>query len=86
MGAKVDLAFEVTNLNAYTCERVEIELNDPNFTNEKATVDEIAKLKRLPITLPARCHRSADASARDLHHALAEVEAYPYQHVPEHRH
>jgi len=67
VGTKLELSIEITNLNNYPCERVIIEIADPKIEAQPAYLDTLPKLKRLRANLPARCHRTADASARKLH-------------------
>jgi hypothetical protein len=66
-GTKLDLNFEITNLNNYSCEQVQIEVIDPNVQTDKTEFTEISKLRRLEFTLKGRCHPTADPTSRKLH-------------------
>ncbi|MBC8254081.1 MAG: PglZ domain-containing protein [Ardenticatenia bacterium] len=67
VGTKLDLSIEITNLNNYSCEQVVVEVADPNFEAQPVHLEMLPQLKRLQVRAPARCHRTADASARKLH-------------------
>lgn len=71
IGTRVDLTFEITNLNTHACDQVLIEVPDPNIEAEKGTIETIPQLKRVTIILPARCPRMADPSAKKLHVRVA---------------
>jgi len=71
LGTKLDLALEITNLNNHACDDVIVELSDPNIGAEKATIQSIPQLRRVTITLPARCPPTADSSAKGLHLRVA---------------
>jgi hypothetical protein len=71
VGTKLDLTMEITNLNSDPCEQVVIEVIDPNIEAQRVNIETLARLSRLQVTTPARCHRDADASARKLHARLS---------------
>jgi hypothetical protein len=67
VGTKLDLSIEITNLNNYSCEQVTVELVDPNIETQPFHLGSLPQLRRQTVSLPARCPRTADASARTLH-------------------
>jgi hypothetical protein len=64
VGTKVDLKFEVTNLNNYPCENVSIEIVDQNFDADVVHLDTLPKLHREQVSTGGRCLRTADRSAK----------------------
>jgi hypothetical protein len=71
LGTKLDLTLEITNSNNHACDDVIVELSDPNIEAEKATIQSVPQLKRVTITLSARCPSTADSSAKELHLRVA---------------
>ena len=71
IGTRVDLTFEITNVNNHSCDQVRITIPDPNVEAEQRTIERIPQLKRVTVTLPARCPRAADPSAKRLHVRVA---------------
>jgi len=82
IGTKVDLNFEVTNLNNYACEQIIIEVIDPNFDAEVVPLETLDQLRRAKILIPARCLRSADRSSKNLAiRASFRFLGQPYEHM-----
>lgn len=84
IGTKVDLTLEITNLNAYPCEAVEIKFPDPNIEAQAQAIGDIAKLQRMILNLTARCPRTADPAAKKLHIQVAyRFLGQPWEHAVE---
>jgi hypothetical protein len=66
LGTKVDLKFEVTNLNNYSSENITFDITDQNFEADLGSLDSLKQLERTQISIPARCLRTADRSATAL--------------------
>ena len=82
IGTKVDLKFEMTNLNNYPCDQVIVEVVDQNFDADIAHLDAVAQLRRAQISIPARCLRTADRSAKVLKIRMSfHFLGQPFEHI-----
>jgi len=67
VGTKFELAIEITNFNNYPCEQVTLEVTDPKIEAQPARLEALTQLKRLPISLSARCNLTAEVTSNKLH-------------------
>lgn len=65
-GTRVDLVFEITNLNNSLVEQVILEVIDPNIEASERTLDSLQKLQRGLIKVDGRCLSSTDITTRKM--------------------
>jgi hypothetical protein len=66
IGTKVNLSFELTNINNNPCESIWIEFNDSNIQAEDVFIPQLSQLSRIETEVQARCLSTADATSNKL--------------------
>lgn len=66
IGTKVELQFEVTNMNNYSCDEISMEIGDQSFDGGTIHIETLPKLHRIQASTLARCGRMADRLTKEI--------------------